>query len=277
MDYVSLLEYKIKSELCDCIGYLEDSHNLSLVENSGVLSLYLDHICLCGDVPKRLVPQDCWGIGTHRISSHQAANIIFHLIPSDVLMDYFAEFAVQYTFKDDIIGVFGGKEKTQVEQRLSTIRNIIDAIQFAKKIHKDQLDLGKQLYINHPIRVAGRVLVENGGVNCNLQEVETAIITALLHDTIEDAEKHVDVITVIKNIGGWSCLRAVKCLTKEEDETYETYIERVSRNDLATVVKMADLQDNLDPSRVLKETPGSLKRREKYENALNFLKNKINV
>lgn len=277
MEYVSLLEYKIKSELCDCIGCLDASHDLSLVENNDVLSLYLDNICLCGVLPKTLVPQDSCGIGAHRISSHQAANIIFHLIPSDVLMDYFAEFAVQYTFKDDIIGMFGGKEKTQVEQRLSTVRNIIDAIHFAKKIHKDQVDLGKQPYINHPLRAAGRVLAENGGVNCNLQEVELAIITALLHDTIEDAEKNVDVITVIKSIGGWQCLMAVKCLTKEEGETYETYIERVSRNRLATVVKMADLQDNLDPSRVLKETPGTLKRREKYEKALNFLKSKIKV
>lgn len=181
------------------------------------------------------------------------------------------------TFKDDIIGVFGVEEQKQIEQRLSTVRNIVDAIQFAKKIHKDQVDLGKQPYINHPLRVAGRVLVENGGVNSNLQEVELAIITALLHDTVEDAEKHVDVRTVIKSIGGWTCLRAVECLTKEEGETYETYIERVSRNDLATLVKMADLQDNLDPSRKLKETPGSLKRREKYEKALNILKNKIKV
>jgi (p)ppGpp synthase/HD superfamily hydrolase len=196
MEYVKLLEDKIKSELADCIGYL---------------------------------------VGTHD----------------------------------------GVKEQSQVEQRLSSVRNIIDAIQFAKKIHKDQVDLGKQPYINHPLRVAGRILVENGGVNCNIQDVELAIITALLHDTVEDAEKHVDVITVIKSIGGWTCLRAVKCLTKEEGETYETYIERVSRNDLATLVKIADLQDNLDPSRVLKETPGSLKRREKYEKALNFLKSKI--
>jgi (p)ppGpp synthase/HD superfamily hydrolase len=152
MDYVKLLEDKIKSELADCIG------------------------CL---------------VGTHE----------------------------------------GVKEQSQVEQRLSTVRNIIDAIQFAKKIHKDQVDLGKQPYINHPLRVAGRILAENGGVNCSLQDVELAIITALLHDTVEDAEKHVDVIPVIKSIGGWSCLRAVKCLTKEDGETYETYIERDSRND----------------------------------------------
>ncbi len=273
MDYVSLLEYKIKSELRDCIGYLEGSHDLVLVENTDGLSLYLDHLCLCGDLPKTLVPQECWGAGTHQISPHQTANIIFP-IPSAVLMVYFA---VKYTFKDDIIGVFGVKEQESVEQRLSTVRNIIDAIQFAKNIHKAQVDLAKQPYINHPLRVAGRVLVANGGVNGDLQEVEHVIITALLHDTVEDAEKHIDVVTVIKNIGGWTCLRAVKCLTKEEDETYETYIERVSRNDLATAVKMADLQDNLDPSRALKETPGSLKRREKYEKALNFLKNKIKV
>lgn len=273
MDYVSLLEYKIKSELRDCIGYLDYSHDLVLVENTDGLSLYLDHICLCGDLPKGLVPQECWGIGSHKLSSHQAANIIFP-IPSAVLMVYFV---VKYTFKDDLIGVFGVKEQERVEQRLSSVRNIVDAIQFAKKIHKDQVDLGKQPYINHPLRVAGRVLVENGGVNGNIQDVELAIITALLHDTVEDAEKHVDVNTVIKSIGGWTCLRAVKCLTKEEGETYETYIERVSRNDLATLVKIADLQDNLDPSRKLKETPGSLKRREKYEKALNFLKNKINI
>ena len=270
MDCVRLLEYKIKSELADCIGYLSYSHDLVLVENNGVLSLYLDHICLCGDVPKWLVPQECLGDGTHKLSAHQAANIIFH-IPSAVLMVYFV---VKYTFKDDIIGVFGGKEQERVEQRLSSVRNIIDAIQLAKKIHEDQLDLGKQPYINHPLRVAGRVLEANGGVDGNLQDVELAIITALLHDTIEDNEKHVDVTYAIKSIGGWTCLRAVKCLTKEEGETYEIYIERVSRNDLATVVKIADLQDNLDPSRALKETPGSLKRREKYEKALKFLKSK---
>lgn len=87
MDYVSLLEYKIKSELRDCIGYLDYSHDLVLVENTDGLSLYLDHICLCGDLPKRLVPQECWGIGSHKLSSHQAANIIFP-IPSAVLIPF---------------------------------------------------------------------------------------------------------------------------------------------------------------------------------------------
>lgn len=62
--------------------------------------------------------------------------------------------------------------------------NIIDAVSFAAERHKDQTrkGLGKIPYVNHPIQVA-KLLSDFG------EEEDELIISALLHDVIEDTTK----------------------------------------------------------------------------------------
>lgn len=65
---------------------------------------------------------------------------------------------------------------------MDNLSKILDAASFAAKKHKDQKRKGSdgEPYINHPIEVAN-LLTNVGGVND-----PDMIITALLHDTVED-------------------------------------------------------------------------------------------
>lgn len=72
---------------------------------------------------------------------------------------------------------------------------IIDAVSFAADRHKNQIrkGLGKIPYINHPIQVA-KLLSDFG------EEDDELIISALLHDVIEDTTKNEKEIKDLSNI-----------------------------------------------------------------------------
>ncbi|NOQ24273.1 MAG: HD domain-containing protein [Bacteroidales bacterium] len=72
---------------------------------------------------------------------------------------------------------------------------IIDAVSFAAERHKNQArkGLGKIPYINHPIQVA-KLLSDFG------EENDELIISALLHDVIEDTTKDEKEIKELSNI-----------------------------------------------------------------------------
>ena len=65
----------------------------------------------------------------------------------------------------------------------------------------------------------------------------------------------------------------VSTLTRWEDESYSDYIEQISLDAVAREVKMAGLTHNMDISRIPNPTEADFKRLEKYQKALNFLKN----
>lgn len=110
------------------------------------------------------------------------------------------------------------------------------ALKIAMEAHIGQTDKGGHPYIFHPIRVA---------LNCNS---EAEKITALLHDVVEDTP-----ITLedLKAEGfDDSIIEAVKCLTKTRGEDYQDFIKRVAKNPIARQVKIQDLRDNMDVSRL---------------------------
>lgn len=137
--------------------------------------------------------------------------------------------------------------------------NIVDkALEIAIKAHKGQRDLAGVDYIEHPKAVANLV---------NSDE-EKAI--AYLHDVLEDTyitEKDLLQMGIPNNI-----VLAVKVLTKEKNEPYTKYIERVKENKLASTVKIADLQHNMNLSRIANPSKRDYERLEKYKRALTFLK-----
>jgi hypothetical protein len=59
---------------------------------------------------------------------------------------------------------------------------------------------------------------------------------------------------------------AVDCLTRRPGESYSDMITRVEANPLARRVKLADLEDNMDPNRRLDGTEGA-ERLAKYQAA----------
>lgn len=128
------------------------------------------------------------------------------------------------------------------------------ALEIACKAHNGQVDKGGNPYILHPIGVA---------LNCNTQQEK---IVALLHDVVEDTPITIEDLRMAGFANG--IIDAVKCLTKTEGEEYKDFIKRVSTNKLATQVKIRDLKDNMDVTRLNGQKHWKL---EIYKEALEYL------
>lgn len=131
------------------------------------------------------------------------------------------------------------------------------ALHIAQKAHNGQTDKAGKPYILHPIRVAQR---------CN---TDTERIVALLHDVIEDTE-----ITP-NNLysAGFSktIVDAVLSVTRREYESYFKFIERCCLNPIGRIVKIHDLEDNMDITRLDSLTERDVKRLNKYLKAYKYL------
>ncbi|MCP0887913.1 GTP pyrophosphokinase [Ligilactobacillus sp. WILCCON 0076] len=137
------------------------------------------------------------------------------------------------------------------------------ALGVAMKYHEGQLDLGGSPYINHLITVGE--LVKKGN-DLNTDEV---VAIAYLHDILEDTEcREVD----LYNLFSKGIVEAVIDLTRKHDETYQEYLERLKPNELARIVKLADLSNNQDISRISNPTKRDFDRRKKYLKAISFLR-----
>lgn len=131
------------------------------------------------------------------------------------------------------------------------------AIVIAKIKHKEQFDKGGQPYIYHPLRVMLNLTDEND------------MICAVLHDVIEDTDTTLDDLRQ----EGFSeeIITALDCLTRRENESYMQYINRIKTNDIAKRVKLKDLEDNMQLSRIKNPTQKDYDRVKKYEKAKKVL------
>jgi (p)ppGpp synthase/HD superfamily hydrolase len=144
-----------------------------------------------------------------------------------------------------------------LKTNLNEEKTMLDkAIQLACKVHYGQKDLAGEPYILHPLRVMMQM------------DTELEMVVAVLHDVIEDGGgidfslKRFPTKVVI----------AVHALSHHKEESYASYIKRVSKYELALKVKLADLDDNLDPKRTaLLDPVKNAKRRVRYLQAQEFL------
>ena len=94
-------------------------------------------------------------------------------------------------------------------------------------------------------------------------------IVALLHDVVEDSEVSIEELA---NEGfPKKIIKAVGLLTKTDKKSYEEYIQEIKRNELARVVKLADLKDNMNISRLKSNSENDKLRIKKYRAAYKFL------
>jgi (p)ppGpp synthase/HD superfamily hydrolase len=107
------------------------------------------------------------------------------------------------------------------------------AIGFATAAHEGQVDRSGAPYILHPLRVAFSLV----GV-----APEAGVIAALLHDVVEDTEMTLD---DIDKVFGTYVAEIVDALTRRDGESYDDFIARVQEHPVATIVKIADIRDNL--------------------------------
>ena len=141
---------------------------------------------------------------------------------------------------------------------LGESENVSKALEIATHVHKNQVDKAGKPYINHPKAVA------------RMLGTEEAQTVALLHDVIEDTSVTLD---DLKGAGfSDDIITAVDCLTQREGERREEYIMRVSKNPLATMVKLADLKHNQDLSRIKNPSEKDFERVARYREEEAFLK-----
>ncbi|RAS40432.1 hypothetical protein BC673_15114 [Prevotella pallens] len=110
------------------------------------------------------------------------------------------------------------------------------ATQIAIKVHKGQVDKGGHDYIYHPLRVEAK---------SNSFEEK---IVALLHDTVEDggiAAEYLLMLGFPQNI-----VNTVLAVSRREEEDYFDFIQRCKENPIGRVVKICDLEDNMDITRL---------------------------
>ena len=132
------------------------------------------------------------------------------------------------------------------------------ALCIATKAHAGQTDKTGEAYIFHPIRVSCR---------CFTNEEK---IVALLHDTIEDTDVTVDYL--LSEGFPHNIVDAILSVTRNDDETYEDFIKRCRLNPIGRHVKLHDLEDNMDISRLPQVTEKDLVRLNKYIEAYRYLK-----
>jgi len=124
------------------------------------------------------------------------------------------------------------------------------AIAMAVDAHCGQTDKGGAPYILHPLRV--------------MMVMATADerIVAMLHDVVEDSDYTLEDIAYEF---GPRVTAAVDAITKRHGESYNAYLDRVTADEVARRVKLADLKDNSDLSRLGRDvTEADRKRLDKY-------------
>lgn len=131
------------------------------------------------------------------------------------------------------------------------------AIDVATKAHSGQKDKAGEEYIYHPLRVSEKCE--------NMNEK----IVAVLHDTLEDTYITSDYLKYLEFPP--YIIEAVLSVTRKKNESYDEFIERCKNNPIGRVVKINDLRDNLDLTRLKSISEKDVSRINKYLKALDYL------
>ncbi len=130
---------------------------------------------------------------------------------------------------------------------------IDDAIALATEAHRGQKDKAGKPYILHPLRLMLAMASEHERM------------AAVLHDVVEDSGVALE--DLARRGYPREVVAAVDCLTRRKGEGYEAFIQRLKPNPLARKVKLADLADNMDLSRLPDPKPRDHQRLARYRAA----------
>ncbi|WP_342152403.1 phosphohydrolase [Methylorubrum sp. SB2] len=132
---------------------------------------------------------------------------------------------------------------------------------FARRAHAGQTDKGGAPYTGHLGQVAARARAHAERLGFGDEVAALCAQVGWLHDTIEDTDTTAD---DLRAAGFGAAVRAVLALSRPEGPPYLAWIQAIADSgDLVPIiVKLADNEDNLDPSR---ELAGAGSLRERYE------------
>lgn len=135
--------------------------------------------------------------------------------------------------------------------------------------HRGQVDKGGNHYFLHPFRVSQETKNHFNWKHTDFDKY-IAECVALLHDVIEDSDITAD--DLVNEGFEYAIVNRVVRMTRKEDESYMDYIKRIGEDNICRIVKMCDLKDNMDITRLEKITDKDFDRLKKYHKAYKYLK-----
>jgi (p)ppGpp synthase/HD superfamily hydrolase len=134
------------------------------------------------------------------------------------------------------------------------------AVEIATEAHRGQTDKSGEPYILHPLELLSRM------------ENDTERKAAVLHDVVEDSDWTLNDLRCEgfseEMVDAVEHLTKAKYLDDDELETvekdYDEFIERVKKNEIARKVKQADIEHNMDLTRLDDPTQEDLERLMRY-------------
>ena len=134
------------------------------------------------------------------------------------------------------------------------------ALKLCFEAHKEQIDKTGLPYVFHPFHLAEQMTDE------------LSTVCALLHDVIEDTDYTAEDLTAL----GFDekVIEVLGLLTHEDGVPYMDYVKKLSSNETAVKVKIADLKHNSDLTRLDHIDEKALIRADKYKKAIALLTNR---
>lgn len=143
--------------------------------------------------------------------------------------------------------------------------NLQRAIEIAAEAHREQTDKAGAPYLLHPLRVMMAL------------ETDEERIVGVLHDVVEDGPGWT-FERLEKEGFAQSVLEALHLVTKRPEDggdseaVYVNFVRRTKGNKIARRVKIADILDNLNASRLSALTEKDMRRMNRYLAALRELR-----
>lgn len=131
------------------------------------------------------------------------------------------------------------------------------ALKISFNAHKNQVDKSGMPYVFHPFHLAEQM------------DDEYSVCVALLHDVVEDTD--ITVEELITKGFPKEVINAIELMTHSDSVPYFDYVKAIKNNPIACKVKLADLENNSDLSRLDKIDDKALERVAKYKKAIEIL------
>lgn len=125
--------------------------------------------------------------------------------------------------------------------------NIETAISLATQCHFGQTDKGGLPYILHPLHIMDTIATKYR-IFFNPENLMNAMCVAVLHDVLEDS--HTDAARLYELKFNAVIIDNVSLLTKRYHQPYKEYIDTILTSKMASIVKLADIEHNMDVTRL---------------------------
>lgn len=141
-------------------------------------------------------------------------------------------------------------------------------IKFVRRKFKNITDKGGNPYFQHCERVA----IASSKLPLEEDKSIKVYYIGMLHDILEDTTTTIEELKEVNGVTE-DIIDTIKILTRNyyKQETYFEYIDRVSKNELARIVKKCDLRDNMDVTRLPELTDEYFNLLKRYHKAYNML------